>query len=339
MLVSSAVILAWLLTGSAWAKMSPRQIYKTMASGVVLIVAAPGGSSSASAGAGSIIRSDGLIVTSCRVIFDERTSKPYEHLFVFLKPDKITGDPKKDLKKRFKAEVVACEKGLDLALIRMTSPPRGLTVIPMGDPGELVPGDETIAIGHPEQGGLWTLTTGIISTFIENHQKVAGKDVIQTDASTNRGNSGGPLFDTRGYQVAVNTSIARKGAGGVAIIGVNFAVMSSVVKRWASKHNIVITYGKEPLVADEPSHQRPPKPEPPPERAEDKETDKAPGEARPPDVRKERPGRKPIRFKKHYRTRRRPYTYHKLFTAVDKIRDQAKRAFDDLENEGTRRRR
>ena len=53
---------------------------------------------------------------------------------------------------------------------------------------------------------------------------------------------------------------------------------------------------------------------------------------------RKKPARKPIKFKKRYRTPRRPYTYRRLFTAVDKVRARAEDAFDDLENEIRRRR-
>jgi serine protease Do len=50
-----------------------------------------------------------------------------------------------------------------------------------------------VAIGHPEQGGLWTLTTGVISAEIDNFNGVKGKQVFHTETGLNRGNSGGPL--------------------------------------------------------------------------------------------------------------------------------------------------
>lgn len=376
-LVSSAVTLLFLLgTTVSEARMSPRQIYKTKAPGVVLVVAAPEGSSSASAGTGSIIRADGTVVTNCHVIFDQQAKAPFPAINVFLKPDKVTGNMNKDLKRHFAAEVIAYDQDLDLALLKMKSPPRDLTVLTLGDPGELGPGDETVAIGHPEQGGLWTITTGVIGTQFEDFKGVAGKHVFQMETSLNRGNSGGPLFDVRGYQVGVNTAIARKGQGGVAITGVNFALKASVVKKWAAGHNVMLAYGSEPLagadtrVAAADTAPPPPRTTPratPPLPEEDKTTYRDPDsggtitveddgdddqgqevarrpdddaeEARRPFRHRTRPKRKPLRFKKHYRTRPRPYTYRRLFTAVDKVRARADEAFDDLDREIMRRRR
>ena len=120
----------------------------------------------------------------------------------------------------------------------------------MADPDEIKIGEEVIAIGHPEQGGLWSLTYGRISGSIENFSDIDGKDVFQTDTSLNRGNSGGPLLDQRGYMVAINSNIARLGSGGLPITGVNFAIKSSVVKKWLSKEGYTIAYGQKPLIEE-----------------------------------------------------------------------------------------
>jgi serine protease Do len=355
----------WLAAASSQARMSPRQIYKTKAPGVVLIVASPEGSSSASAGTGSIIEKDGTVITNCHVIFNESKKAPFEVIHVFLKPKRVTGNMNKDLKRHHSAEVLAYDKALDLALLRIKKAPADLTVITLGDPEDLGPGDETIAIGHPEQGGLWTITTGVIGTQFEDFKGVLGKHVFQMETSLNRGNSGGPLFDVRGYQIGVNTAIARKGEGGVAITGVNFAVKSSVAKKFAQKHNVALAYGAEKLTyqdtrvatAEEPPPRhtttQPAPPPPPPEetRESGKTTYKDPqsgGTITVEDTTDEqtdahrkfkRPKRKPVKFKKHYRVRPRPYSFRRLFTKVDKIRGRAQEAFDDLDREIMRRRR
>ncbi len=286
-MVGLVVAIALLFAGAmASARMSPRKIYKTKGPGVVLIVASQQGSSSASAGTGSIIHKDGIVITNSHVIFDAKAKAPYPVIHVFLKPDKVTGNMNKDLTRHYSAEVLAYDNALDLALVKMKKAPPDLTVITIGDPDELGPGDETIAIGHPEQGGLWTITTGVIGAQFENFKGVPGKHVFQMDTSLNRGNSGGPLFDVRGYQVGVNTAIARKGQGGIAITGVNFAVKASVVKEWTAKHKVMLAYGSDPLeeedtrvAAAEPPPRAPgPGTKPPePRPADDGKTLKAPG--------------------------------------------------------------
>ncbi len=377
-LIGLAAGLGFLLAAvSSQARMSPRQIYQTKAPGVVLIVASPEGSSSASAGTGSIIEKDGTVITNCHVIFNESKKAPFEVIHVFLKPKRVTGNMNKDLKRHFSAEVLAYDKALDLALLKIKKAPADLTVITLGDPEELGPGDETIAIGHPEQGGLWTITTGVIGTQFEDFKGVPGKHVFQMETSLNRGNSGGPLFDVRGYQIGVNTAIARKGEGGVAITGVNFAVKSSVAKKFAQKHNVTLAYGSEKLTYQDtrvataeqpPPRHTPTQPAPPPPPPEEtKESGKATyrdpqsgGTITVEDTEEEgtevtprrtddegtaahrkfkRPKRKPVKFKKHYRVRPRPYSFRRLFTKVDKIRGRADEAFDDLDREIRRRRR
>lgn len=379
-LISALCLTLVLAAPAVRARMSPRQIYKTKADGVVLIVAAPRGASSASAGTGSIIRSDGTIVTNCHVILNPDTHKPYDTIHVFLKPARVTGDMNKDLSRHFEATVVAYDENLDLALLRLKKAPAHLTVLTLGNPADLGPGDETVAIGHPEQGGLWTITTGVIGTEFDNFKGVTGKHVFQMETSLNRGNSGGPLFDVRGYQVGVNTAIARKGQGGVAITGVNFALKASVVKNFAARQGIHLAYGPERLdeqqqvrVAAAATSTPPPASQPPSgtttAAAESGTTTGAENRAtggqrvygsrettggtitveddgeggqvvlpRPRPTRVTRPAcgsnrRRPLRFRSHYRLRPRPYSFRRLFTAVDHVRARAGEAFDDLDRE------
>ncbi len=119
-----------------------------------------------------------------------------------------------------------------------------LPVLPMGDPGTLSIGSRVLAIGHPEMGGLWSLTTGVISAEWENFTNVPGKHVFQTETGLNRGNSGGPLIDENGQQIGVNTSMARKAKDGLAITSISFAVKSSVAKDWLAKQGVQVAYAK-----------------------------------------------------------------------------------------------
>jgi serine protease Do len=121
------------------------------------------------------------------------------------------------------------------------------------------------AIGHPEQGGMWTLTTGIVSTVIANLGNVKGKKGFQTDTSINRGNSGGPMLDAAGNIIGVNTLMSRKAADGLAITGVNYAVRSDVAKRWLEqKAGLLMAYSGAAMgtvVAMNVSVKAPPSPE------------------------------------------------------------------------------
>lgn len=230
--LSVMLIIAWTQTADC-RPMTPKEIYRNLAPGVVLIMATHGGTTG-SLGTGSIITEDGLIITNYHVIFDQTKNRFYSKLYVFIKPDKITGDNRQDLKKYTTARVLRYNPQLDLALLKMTTPPHHLTVIPFADSDEIEVGDNVVAIGHPEQAGLWTLTTGTISSVIANLNGISGKDVFQTEASINRGNSGGPLLDRYGHMVGVNTMIFRQAPDGMVITDINFAIKARVAQKWLS---------------------------------------------------------------------------------------------------------
>ncbi|MBI3178740.1 MAG: trypsin-like peptidase domain-containing protein, partial [Deltaproteobacteria bacterium] len=222
--------------------LTPKEVFKKAGPAVVLILGSDDGRSG-SGGTGSIITGEGKVITNAHVVVNER-GQPFKILYVFLKPPKITGDNSKDLVNRYKARVLAWSPAeeLDLALLQLENAPAALPTIAFADPDEVEIGDLVVAIGHPEQGGLWTLTTGSISTMIANFNRVRGKDVFQTEASVNRGNSGGPLLDDDGNMVGINTMIARQGAGGIAITDVNFSLKSSVAVSWMAGQGMGLAY-------------------------------------------------------------------------------------------------
>jgi serine protease Do len=155
----------------------------------------------------------------------------------------MTGDAKQDMRNPVDGRVVAFDRALDLALVEVPSLPADAAALALDDPRGVEVGDRVAAIGHPEQGGLWTLTTGVISTLVADVGGVKGKNAFQTDTSINRGNSGGPLLDARGAIVGVNTSMARKATDGLAITAVNFALRSDVARRWMAAQNETLAYG------------------------------------------------------------------------------------------------
>ncbi len=221
---------------------SAKYVYNKASPAVVLILGSDDGKAG-SGGTGSIITAEGKVITNAHVVIN-KSGKQYRILYVFLKPPKITGDNSRDLVNRYKARVLTYSPAdqLDLALLQIENPPPNLPTIAFADPDKVEVGDDVVAIGHPEQGGLWTLTTGAISTVIANFNRVRGKDVFQTEASVNRGNSGGPLLDTQANMVGINTMIARQGAGGVTITDVNFALKSSVAVKWLAGQGMGLAY-------------------------------------------------------------------------------------------------
>ncbi len=252
-LLLPAVIAALFLIVSTQAfAFTPREIYQKTGPGVVLILASEG-SRMGSVGTGSIIREDGLIITNAHVFIRQGSKKLKSDIAVFLKPDRVTGNHKKDLSQKYKGRMVSYNIPLDLALVKIVDINKPLARVDFADAENVGIGDKVYAIGHPEQGGLWSLTTGVISAFRVNYGGVPGKDLFQTDASINRGNSGGPLLDEEGVMVGINSLIARKASDGLTITDVNFSIKSSVAIKWLNSLGYHFTAKRQTVaVAPEP---------------------------------------------------------------------------------------
>ncbi len=232
---------------------SPSQVFRRAAPAVVMVYTETG-PGKGRAGTGSIISPDGYIITNAHVV----QGAYRDRISIFLKPKKLTGVLARDLSRRYKAKLVALDKDLDLALIKMEKPVQGLPVLRFGDSAEVEVGDVVLVIGHPEQGGLWSLTRGIISARWSNYGGVRGKNVFQTDAGINRGNSGGPLLNSSGQMVGINAMIARKAADGLTITDINFAIQSEVALNWLGKVGLVQVRA-EPKLAGGPELEAKPK--------------------------------------------------------------------------------
>ena len=231
--LSIVMIGFWILEPSAFA-LTPKEIYQRASPGVVFILASEG-RGTGSGGTGSIIREDGLVITNAHILTRKGSSRLMSKIWVFLKPDKVTGNSKKDLARRYKGKIVAYDLKLDLALVKIKEVDVPLAQVGFGDSDKISVGDQAYAIGHPEQGGLWSLTTGVISAYRSNYGGIPGKNLFQTEASINRGNSGGPLLDEKAAMIGINSLIARKAKDGLTITDVNFAIKSRVALRWLNR--------------------------------------------------------------------------------------------------------
>ncbi|UPT75855.1 MAG: serine protease [Elusimicrobiota bacterium] len=221
----------------------PKAIYQKASKAVVLIVCSAG-DGAGELGTGSVVDAGRRrILTNAHVVVRDSSRRPWERVNVYFKPARLTGDPKRDLVEPIEGKVVAWDSALDLALVELPRLPAGAAALSLGRPDAVEIGDRVAAIGHPEQGGLWTLTTGVISTLLADLGGVKGKDAFQTDTSINRGNSGGPLLDASGRIVGVNTSMSRKAADGLAITAINFAVRSDVARRWMAAQGTAVAWG------------------------------------------------------------------------------------------------
>ncbi|MBI5572972.1 MAG: Do family serine endopeptidase, partial [Elusimicrobia bacterium] len=156
------------------------------------------------AGSGVVIDRDGYILTNYHVVKDA------EKITVKLSDDR-----------EYSGKVIGKDAKTDLAVVKI-KPSGKLTVVKLGDSDKIRVGDWAIAVGSPF-GLEQTVTVGIISAKRQNMEAQGNvyRDVIQTDASINRGNSGGPLVNIHGEIIGINTMIYSQSGGSV---GVGFAI-------------------------------------------------------------------------------------------------------------------
>lgn len=164
---------------------------------------------SSSLGSGFIIDAEnGYVVTNNHVIKDA------EEVRVTLHDDTS-----------LEAEIVGLDEKTDLAVLKVNPKGHSLKAVSFGDSDAMRVGEWVLAIGNPfGLGG--TVTTGIISARARDINSGPYDDYLQTDASINRGNSGGPMFNLDGNVIGVNTAIFSPTGGSV---GIGFAIPSSIV--------------------------------------------------------------------------------------------------------------
>ncbi|HUX66581.1 MAG TPA: Do family serine endopeptidase [Terriglobales bacterium] len=166
-------------------------------------------------GAGVIISPDGYIVTNNHVVHGATQVQ-------------VTLNDKR----QFHAKVVGTDPATDLAVVKIDA--TGLTSAAFGDSARLQPGQTVLAIGDP-MGMDFSVTRGIVSAVNRARTASDGPDsrgsFIQTDAPINHGNSGGPLVDSEGQVVGINTEmLSTSGASA----GIGFAIPSDLVKSVAT---------------------------------------------------------------------------------------------------------
>ena len=129
----------------------------------------------------------------------------------------------------FPAELVGQDPNNDIAVLKIHAPDTLLFPVPWGDSSNLRVGQHIIAIGNPF-GFERTMSTGVISSL--NRQiktsKAAIRSIIQIDASLNQGNSGGPLLNSRGELIGMNTAIATRSGDNA---GIGFAIPINTIRR------------------------------------------------------------------------------------------------------------
>src|SRR6202167_4523210 len=175
------------------------------------------------AGSGFLIDTDGHILTNFHVVQGAQTIEV------------TLGD-----QTRYKAKLIGSDTRNDIALIQIDTKGKKLTPLPLGGSRNLLVGQRALAIGNPF-GFSSTLTTGIVSALgrtVQTSDTTFIDEAIQTDASINRGNSGGPLLDSHGQVIGINSAIYSPSG---AAAGIGFAIPINTGRRVAED---LIKYGR-----------------------------------------------------------------------------------------------
>lgn len=162
-------------------------------------------------GTGFFISPDGYILTNNHLVEKDKT--------VRVLVTTLQG-------KEYEAKIVGTDPGTDLALLKVEA--KDQPFAELGDSGQVKVGEWVLAIGNP-LGMEHTVTAGIVSYKGRQIDTQSYQDFIQTDAAINRGNSGGPLINTKGEVIGINSNILTSGFAGN--IGIGFAIPSNIAKK------------------------------------------------------------------------------------------------------------
>ena len=166
-----------------------------------------------STGSGFVVDDEGYILTNSHVVGDPRQLQ------------KITISLPEPDSRTFEARYVASDPNFDLAVLKVDD--GNMPVAPLGTSGDILVGEWAIAIGNPFDLGP-TVSIGVVSALDRDFSEPQGdyyyRDMIQTDAAINLGNSGGPLVNADGEVIGINSFIYTGGEYASGSIGIGFAI-------------------------------------------------------------------------------------------------------------------
>lgn len=180
------------------------------ANGAVVNIQSSGGEGGTSFGSGFFVNNEGLIATNFHVI--REAIKNGGEISVVI-----------NTAERFSASVKGYDESTDLALLEIKTGEKKLATALLGDSDKVRVGEWAVAVGSP-YGLDHTVTLGIISAKGRSGLDGEYDDYLQTDAAINFGNSGGPLLNTRGEVIGINTLVLAKGQG------LGFAIPVNILK-------------------------------------------------------------------------------------------------------------
>jgi S1-C subfamily serine protease len=178
------------------------------------------------AGSGFLIDDDGHILTNNHVVDGAQTIE-----VTFGGPDQT----------RYKAKFIGADTRNDIALLKIDLGSHKLTPLALGDSASLQVGQRVLAIGNPFGQFSSTLTTGVVSALgrtVQTSETTLIDQAIQTDAAINRGNSGGPLLNSHGEVIGINSAIFSPTETSA---GIGFAIPINTARRVAED---LITNGR-----------------------------------------------------------------------------------------------
>jgi 2-alkenal reductase len=205
------------------AAFDPQALYAARSTGVVTIYANLG-VDGGSQGSGFVVSRDGVILTNAHVITNAAEARTGVQGARAVYVEFSDGE-------RVAADVVGWDLFSDVGVIRVSPKDHALAVLPLGDSSRVAVGEPVAAIGSPF-GKQTSLSIGVVSAIGRSIDSLTPgfsvANAIQTDASINKGNSGGPLFDADGRVIGINAQI--QSTSGTAE-GVGFAIPIDIARR------------------------------------------------------------------------------------------------------------